>query len=421
MLQSQLFTKTRKEAPKDEVSKNAQLLIRAGFVHKEMAGVYSFLPLGLRVLNKIQNIIREEMNALGGQEMSMTALQTKELWEKTNRWTGEAAEVWFKTKLKNNTELGLGFTHEEMATAIVSEYVNSYRDLPMSVYQFQTKFRNETRAKSGIMRTREFIMKDMYSFSRTQEEHTLFYEKAKQAYISIYKRLGLGDRTYVTFASGGLFSKYSHELQTVTDAGEDIIYACEKCMVAVNKEVIAEQKTCPECGNEKLIEKKAVEVGNIFNLGTKFSEPLNLVFSDEKGNKTPVIMGCYGIGPARSMGTIVEVFADEKGIVWPAAVAPFAVHLIELPSEKPEVKAYAQKLYAELEKAGFETLHDDRDARAGEKFADSDLIGIPVRITVSEKMLAAQTLEVKIRKTGEVKIMPREKALETIALIVKEV
>ncbi|MFA6094734.1 MAG: aminoacyl--tRNA ligase-related protein [Candidatus Paceibacterota bacterium] len=421
MLQSQLFTKTRKEAPKDEVSKNAQLLIRAGFVHKEMAGAYSFLPLGLRVLNKIQNIIREEMNAIGGQEMYMTALQPKELWEKTNRWSDQVIDVWFKTKLKNQTEVGLGTTHEEMITNIMSEYVHSYRDLPFAAYQFQTKFRNETRAKSGLIRGREFSMKDMYSFSRTQEEHVAFYEKAKQAYLAVFKRLGLGDKTYVTYASGGSFSATSDEFQTLSEAGEDVIYVCDTCKISINEEMIATIKVCPTCGNTELRKEKAVEVGNIFNLGTKFSEPLDLTFIDERGDKKPVIMGCYGVGPSRALGTIVEVFADEKGIVWPASVAPFTVHLIELPSEKPEVKAYAQALCVELEKAGIETLHDDRDARAGEKFADSDLIGIPVRITVSEKMVVANTIEVKLRKSGEVKIMPREGAGEAIALIVKEV
>lgn len=401
MRQSLLFTKTRKEAPKDEVAKNAQLLIRAGFVHKELAGVYSYLPLGLRALENIVGIIREEMNAIGGQELSLTALQDPLVWKKTNRWSDEIVEIWFKTTLKNGNEVGLGFTHEESLTALMKEYISSYRDLPRYAYQFQTKFRNEQRAKSGIMRGREFLMKDLYSFSRTNEEHDAFYEKAKQAYVNIFQRVGLGDVTYVTFASGGTFSKYSHEFQTVTDAGEDVVYVDEKKHIAINKEVLTSE-VCADLGviKENLVEKKAVEVGNIFSLGTRFSDAFGLVYKNEAGVNVPVVMGSYGIGPGRVMGTLVEVLSDEKGIVWPDAVAPFHVHLLSLQPDLPIVQKVADELYAALERQGVTVLYDDRLARVGEKFADAELIGLPVSVVVSEKNCQTNDVEVKDRKTG---------------------
>lgn len=403
MRQSFLFTKTRKEAPKDEVAQNAKLLIRAGFIHKELAGVYSYLPLGLRVMEKIVGVIREEMNAIGGQEVTLTALQDKKVWETSGRWDDSVLDVWFKTKLKNDTELGLGTTHEEQFTALMKDYIASYRDLPRYVYQFQTKFRNETRAKSGIMRGREFVMKDLYSFSADQESHDAFYEKTKQAYSRIFARLGLGDRTYVTFASGGSFSKYSHEFQTVTDAGEDSIFVSEKKKIAVNKEVLNDE-VLNDLGvkREDLIEKKAVEVGNIFSLGTRFSDAFELNFVASDGTKKPVIMGSYGIGPGRLMGTIAEVLSDANGLVWPEVVSPFRLHLIALFDKDGKVKAYTDELYQELTEQGVEVLYDDRDQRAGEKFADADLIGIPYRAIVSDKTLAERVVEFKDRKTGEI-------------------
>ncbi len=410
MRQSLLFTKTRKDAPKDEVSKNAQLLIRAGFVHKEMAGVYSYLPLGLRVMNKIIGIIREEMNAIDGQELSLTALQDKNVWEKSGRWSDEIIDIWFKTALKNGTEIGLGTTHEEELTNLMKDYVHSYRDLPVYAYQFQTKFRNETRAKSGIMRCREFIMKDLYSFSKDQKSHDDYYEKVKQSYINIYKKVGLGDKTYVTFSSGGTFSKYSHEFQTITDAGEDSIFIDEKKKIAINKEVLNDEVLKDlEVNRSDLVEKKSVEVGNIFNLGTKFSDALDLTYSDEKDIKQKVIMGSYGIGPGRVMGTIAEVLSDDKGLVWPEAVAPFAIHLISIEDKAGKVKIEADKLYDRLIKKGIDVLYDDRDARPGEKFADSDLIGIPKRIVISEKTIAIDSIEVKDRITGNTEIIKNER------------
>ncbi len=403
MRQSHLFTRTRREAPKDEVATNAQLLIRAGFIYKEMAGVYAFLPLGLRVLNKIIGIIREEMDSIGGQEVSLTALQQKETWEPTNQWDDKQVDVWFKTALKNGTELGLAVTHEAALTKLMKDFVSSYKALPSYVYQFQTKFRNETRAKSGIMRSREFIMKDLYSFSRDIAEHEAFYEKAKQAYVRVFDRVGLGGKTYLTFASGGMFSKFSHEFQTETDAGEDLIYVHEGKHIAVNKEVLNDE-VLKELGvkRDELVEKKSVEVGNIFSLGTRFSDALNLAFKDAEGKPTAVVMGSYGIGPARVMGTIVETWSDDKGIVWPESVAPFAVHLISLEDKSGAVKKAADDLYAKLTKQGVEVLYDDRDLGAGEKFGDSDLIGIPRRYVISEKTLKEGKIEVKDRLTGKV-------------------
>ncbi len=400
MRQSQLFTKTRREAPSDEVSKNAQLLIRAGFVHKEMAGVYDFLPLGLRVLNKIIGIIREEMNRIGGQELLLTALQDPEVWKKSGRWSDEVNDVWFKTSLKSGAELGLANTHEEALTALMRNHIASYKDLPKYLYQFQTKFRNELRAKSGILRSREFIMKDLYSFSRNEEEFRKFYEECAAAYLKIFERVGLADTTYRTFASGGSFSKFSDEFQTVCAAGEDTIYIHEGRKLAVNKEVY-DDATLSELGlrKEDLREERAIEVGNIFPLGTKYSAALGLTYKNEQGESVPAVMGSYGIGPARLMGTVVESLADDKGLVWPDEIAPFAVHLVQL-GDDAEVQKEAEEMYRELTEAGIEVLWDDRDARAGEKFADSDLIGIPLRVIVSQKSLAEGKFECVERQSG---------------------
>lgn len=402
MRQSHLFTKTRKDAPKDEVSKNAQLLIRAGYIHKEMAGAYSLLPLGLRVFNKIVQIIREEMNAIDGQEITLTALQESSVWEKTGRWSDDAVDVWFKTKLKNGAELGLGPTHEEPLTALMTEYVASYKDLPRYVYQFQTKFRNELRAKSGIMRVREFVMKDLYSFSRTEKEFKDFYERCAKAYLKIFSRVGIGDKTFRTFASGGSFSKFSDEFQMICDAGEDIIYVHKKKKIAVNKEVYTDT-VLAELGitKDELKEEKAIEVGNIFPLGTRFSDVLGLTFTDEGGEKKPVIMGSYGIGPGRLMGAIVEATADEKGLVWAEEVAPYRAHLVCISSGNKDVEEEADRYYDLLQEEGIEVLYDDRDLRAGEKFADADLIGIPTRLVVSEKTVAAGAIEVSGRTNGK--------------------
>ena len=408
MRQSKLFTKTRKEAPADETAKNAQLLIRGGYIHKEMAGVYSYLPLGLMVTKKIENIIREEMNAIGGIEMRTTVLQSKDVWEKSGRWDDNVVDNWFKTKLKNGGELGLSFTNEEAYSNILKQHINSYKDLPVYPYDFKEIFRNEIRSKSGIMRGREFYWKALYSFSKDEAEHNAFYEKAKTAYQNIFRRVGIGDKTYLTFASGGTFSRFSHEFQTVTDAGEDIIYVDEKKNIAVNREVYNDE-VLSGLGLDKkdLVEKKTVEVGNIFTLGSKFSAPFDLKFKNEQGEDKLVFMGSYGIGLGRLMGTIVEVLSDGLGIVWPESIAPFKYHLVVLSGKNTpeEVKKKAEEIYENFKAKGAEILYDDRDVSAGEKFGDSDLLGIPYRIVVSQKTIESGSYEVKNRKTGEVKMV----------------
>ena len=417
MKQSQLFTKTRKEAPSDEVAKNAELLIRGGYIHKEMAGVYAYLPLGLRVQNKIKEIVREEMDAIGGQELIMTALQRKELWEKTKRWSDDAVDVWFKTELKAGGEVGLAWSHEEPIADMMKGYISSFRDLPIFVYQFQTKLRNELRAKSGIVRGREFVMKDMYSFCLGEADHTKFYSETIEAYMRVYERLGIGDDTFVTFASGGAFTKFSHEFQTIAETGEDVIYINRGKKIAINKEVLNDE-TLQSLGVTRadLEEVKTAEVGNIFNFGTQKSEDLGLYYTSEKGEKIPVWIGSYGIGITRVMGLLAEKFSDEKGIIWPANVAPFRVHLISLVGANGgDVKKEADNLYETLTGKGIEVLYDERDLRPGEKFADSDLIGIPTRVVISEKTLAVGKLEVKDRKTGKVEMLSESDLLSKLA------
>lgn len=412
MRQSQLFTKTRKEAPSEEVAKNAQLLIRAGYVHKEMAGVYDYLPLGLRVIEKIKQIVRDEMNTLGASEMIMSTLQRKELWERTDRWDDKKVDVWFKSELAAGGEVGFGWSHEEPITDMMKSYIGSYRDLPVYTYQFQTKLRNELRAKSGIMRGREFVMKDMYSYTVDEDAHKKFYDAATEAYLNVFKRVGLGDRTFLTFASGGAFTEFSHEFQVVTDSGEDTIHVHRGKNIAINKEVLTpevlDKLGVPE---GELEEVASAEVGNIFSFGGKKSEDLGLYFKNAEGKETPVTLGSYGIGITRLMGVLVEIFADDKGIVWPESVAPFRYHLVELSGGDAAVKEKAEALYTAMTDRGIEVLYDDRDARAGEKFADSDLIGIPYRIVVGKKTTDAY--EVVRRATGEVLSMTRDELLGT--------
>lgn len=417
MRQSQLFTRTRREAPKDEEAANARLLIRAGFIHKEMAGVFSYLPLGLRVLNNIVRIIREEMDAIGGQEMILSALQDKILWERTDRWDDASVDNWFKTELKTGGETGLAITHEEPLTRIMSEHISSYRDLPVLAYQFQNKFRNELRAKSGIIRGKEFLMKDLYSFARTEGEHRALYNAIRDAYVKIFDRMGIGNITYITSASGGIFSSgFSEEFQTISDAGEDIILVDERQQIAINKEVATEEAVA-SLGLDRahLAERKAIEVANIFNLGTKFSEPLGLSYTDESGNKKPVIMGSYGLGPTRLMGTLVEILNDQRGIVWPESIAPYRAHLMVLGGVDSPARTKAEALYLNLQNWGVEVLYDDRDeATAGEKLADADLIGIPWRLVVSER--TGDKIEVKRRSEAEAKLVTQEELMQSLKI-----
>lgn len=410
---SQLFTKTSKMAPADEVSKNAQLLIRAGFVYKVMAGVYAYTPLGLRVLEKIKQIVREEMNAIGGQELIMTNLQPKEVWESTTRWSDDVVDVWFKTKLKDDTEIGLAWSHEEAIMEMMRQFIQSYKDLPVYVYQFQTKLRNELRAKSGIMRGREFVMKDMYSLSTDAEQHEVFYQETINAYKRVYDRLGIGGDTYVTFASGGAFTKFSHEFQTICEAGEDVIYVNREKGIAVNEEVMTDENLAQlGISRDELTETKSAETGNIFNFGTEKSEQMDIHFTDKDGQQKPIFLGSYGIGITRLMGVMVEKFADDKGIVWPENIAPFRVYLVRIGGE--EAVKHADELYDELTKQGVEVLYDDRDERPGAKFADAELMGIPYRVTVSDRLLENGQYELTRRATGEMQTLTRDDLFGTL-------
>ena len=408
---SHTFTRTRKQAPADEVAHNAQLLIRAGYVHKTMAGVYSYTPLGLAVLENIKQIVREEMNRISSQELLMSTLQRQELWQETGRWSDKLVDVWFKSHLQDGTEVGFGWTHEEPIIELLRSYLKSYKDLPISVYQFQNKLRNELRAKSGIMRGREFIMKDMYSIHASKEDLEAYYQAVIEAYKRCYNRFGLGDDTYVTFASGGAFTKFSHEFQTLCAAGEDYIYLHRGRDLAINEEVVDEAVRELGIDKSELERVKTAEVGNIFNFGTQKSEEMGLVFTGEDGRQHHAYMGSYGIGITRVMGVIVEKFADDKGLVWPEEVAPARVHLVQIGKESV---AAADELYDTLQQAGITVLYDDRAARPGEKFADAELLGMPTRVTVSDRLLETEEWEVVDRRTGKQQRLTTSQLLATL-------
>lgn len=413
MKYSKLFGKTLKQAPADEQSANARLLHQAGFTRKHMAGVYNFLPLGFKTLNKISQVIREEMDAIGGQELLMSTFQPKELWEKSGRWEGLGKEVMYQFKDHSQKDVGLAITHEEVITAIAGQSIHSYKDLPLYVYQIQTKFRDEPRSRFGLVRGKEFLMKDLYSFDISKEAHQDFYKICWQAYLKAFRRVGLD--VLVVEASGGVFSKeYSHEFQVLIDSGEDEVIYCKTGDFAQNREIcnLKKEDQCPHCGQQIFVS-NAIEVGNIFHLGTRFSEALGLNVTDEKGDSKPVIMGSYGWGPSRIMGTIVEVHHDDKGIIWPEAVAPFQVHLVGLDLEDKEIMEKAEKTYKLLQAEGVEVLFDDRvEVSAGAKFADVDLIGIPYRVVVSKR--TDEELEVKKRSEKETKFISFNQLLELI-------
>ncbi|MEX1014678.1 MAG: aminoacyl--tRNA ligase-related protein [Candidatus Paceibacterota bacterium] len=413
MRQSDIFLKTKKEFPKDEVATNAKLLIKANYIVKLMAGVYSMLPLGLRVKRKIENIIREEMNSIGSNEVLLPALHPKSIWEITGRWD-ELSDVMYKFKDNTGKEFGLGATHEEILTDAVKNNVNSYTDLPFSLYQIQNKFRSEERAKSGLLRGREFTMKDLYSFHEDEKSLSEFYDKVKETYLNIFKKVGLGDITYFTFASGGSFSKYSHEFQTLSEVGEDTIFICDDCRIAINKEIINDQNTCPECNNKDLREEASIEVGNIFKLGTRFSEKIGLNYLDSDGKSNPVVMGSYGIGIERLMGTVVETSNDENGIIWPESIAPFKVHLLLVGNPSGELKEKTDNIYKKLLDNNIEVLYDDRDIQPGEKFYDSDIIGIPWRLVVSNKTIEKSKIEVKKRAEDKTSLITIEEFIKNI-------
>ena len=413
MLQSKLFYKANKNKPMDIGSVSHDLLVRAGYVDQLMAGVYSFLPLGFKVLKNIEGIIRKHMELIDGQELLLPVLQPKENWVKTDRINIEK-EIIFLLKGNGDKEYVLGPTHEEVVTPLAKKIIFSYRDLPLYVFQIQDKLRDELRPKSGLLRVREFMMKDLYSFHANQADLDEYYEIAAKAYEKIFKECGIGKTTYRTLASGGSFSKYSDEFQTVTNAGEDLVYVCKGCGIGINKEIKNENPTCPKCKSPDFEEKKAVEVGNIFKMGTRFSSPFELKFTDRDGHDKPVLMGCYGIGLGRLMGAIVEASHDDKGIIWPKSVAPFAVHLIHLGTDK-KTKTSAEKIYKDLQKSGIEVLWDDRENKtAGENFAESDLLGIPLRIVVSEKTLEAGSVEIKERVKEAVKLVKLKDVLKHV-------
>lgn len=414
MKQSILFTKIERDLPKDETSYNAQILIKAGFIDKVAAGIYTFLPLGLIVHNKIINIIREEMEAIGGQEILMPGLTPKEIWQTTDRW--DSFDALFRLAGSEEKEYALGATHEEVVVPLSKKHLLSYKELPVYIYQIQTKYRNEKRAKAGLLRGREFSMKDLYSFHADEADLDNYYKIVQKSYFKIFERFGLIDCTYLTFSSGGAFSKYSHEFQTVTEAGEDTIHICDDCQVAINQEIIDEQKACPNCSRQDLRTAKAVEVANIFKIKTRFSKPFDLTYTNEEGEKKLITMGCYGLGPSRVMGTIVEVHHDDRGIIWPAAVAPFKAHLLEISGREPKVKEKAEKLYQTLKLAGVEVLYDDRPAiSAGEKFAEADLIGCPYRLVISEKTLKENSLELKSRSNNKLELIKFSEAVKRLS------
>lgn len=402
---SQLFSKTTKTIPADETAKNAKLLIQAGFIHKEMAGVYAYTPLGLMVVENIKKIIREEMNAIGGQELLMSSLQPRDIWEETGRWDDKAVDIWFKTTLQDGVPVGLAWSHEEAIVDMMRQYITSYKDLPVKVYQFQAKLRNELRAKSGIMRGREFLMKDMYSLAASAKQHDQLYEEAIAAYRKVYKRLGIGDDTFFTYASGGAFTQYSHEFQTICEAGEDIIYVDRSKDIAINKEILNEE-TMTKLGvrRDELEELKTSEVGNIFSFGTDKSQQMGLSFMDENGKRQLVHLGSYGIGVTRVMGVLVEKLADERGIIWPHEVTPAQVYLARLGTSAAVMQA-AETVYNDLTGQGVGVLYDDRDERAGEKFADADLMGIPYRLVISDKTVADKQVEIKKRTSPETRLV----------------
>lgn len=416
MLQSRLFAKTSKNLPEGEESKNAQLLIKGGFVNKSSAGVYTMLPLGLKVLNKINQVIREEMSGIGGEEVLMPSLIHKKYWEQSNRWevdviyrTGE------KGAGKGNFEYGLGWTHEEVITAIAKHFINSYKDLPKAVYQIQTKFRAEPRAQAGLLRGREFLMKDLYSFHRDEKDLNYFYQQAIEAYKKIFDRLCL--KALVVEASGGAFTKeFTHEFQVLNPAGEDTVLYCDKCGWAQNKEItkVAEGDKCPNCG-QSVQSGRGIEIGNVFRLGTKFSKDFNLNYLDEKGESQPVVMGSYGIGPTRLMGTLVEEYNDEKGIIWPEVAAPFKVHLVLLGDSK-KVRKESDEVYKILVRhfGESEVLYDERNASAGEKLNDADLLGTPWRTVVSEKTIAAKKVELKKRSEKDSKLINEKQLFKLV-------
>ncbi len=405
MKYSQLFGKSLRKVPKGTEAVSHKLLVKGGFIDQLAAGIYSFLPLGWRVHSKIEKIIREEMDAIGGQEVFLPALQPKELWEKSDRWAHMDPPLW-QTQDRHGKEYALGPTHEEVMTDLAARFIKSYKDLPLYLYQIQNKFRNEMRSTGGLLRTREFMMKDLYSFDRTEKEMDKYYEKVFQTYLKIFQRCGFKAMP-VEAESGAIGGEICHEFMMACPTGEDKILVCEKCGWASSVNLDKMKKTCPQCQG-KLKEVRGIENGHIFKLGTLYSEKMGALYTDKNGRKKPIWMGCYGIGLGRLMATIVEASHDQKGIIWPESVAPFQIHLV---SVDPSSQELTDKVYSELQKTGVEVLYDDREeVTAGVKFADADLIGIPVRLVVSEK--TKDKIEWKKRKEEKTQLLTLEQVIK---------
>ena len=417
MYVSKLAFRTQKENPSDEFSRGAQLLVRAGFVEKNFSGVYTYLPSGLKVLRNVEALIRKEMDAIGGQEMLMPSLTPKTVWDTSGRWE-VLGDILYKLKDGQDKTLSLAPTHEDVLSAIMVHHLSGNDRLPLYVYQIQNKFRDEPRAKSGLIRTREFLMKDLYSFHTSFDDLNRFYEIVKEAYVRIFKACGV--KAYVTQASGGAFSKEnSHEFMVESSAGEDRVFVCPECDFSKNVEVVEDEskKECNMCRKGIMREIKAIEVGNIFKLGTKFSDAFGLYTTSKEGNKMPVVMGSYGIGLGRIMGTIAEVSSDDRGLIWPTILAPYQIYLVPLEKsggDTGDVTETAQRVYKGLQASGFDILYDDREKSAGEKFGDADILGIPLRLVISEKTLKEDSVEVKERRTGKITMAPLSEVVNIV-------
>ncbi|MFH1621610.1 MAG: proline--tRNA ligase [Candidatus Omnitrophota bacterium] len=397
MYWSNSFIHTLKETPEEAESISHKLMLRTSMIKMLISGVYSYLPFGLKVLDNIYKIIKEEMNATGAQELLLPAIQPIDLWQKTKR-DEQLGEVMIRFKDRRGRNLCLGPTHEEVITDLVSRYVQSYRDLPVTLYQIQTKFRDELRPRFGIVRACEFIMKDAYSFDKDIDGLNQIYDKMHKAYSTIFTRCGL-DFLSLKADPGVIGGDVSHEFLVPAESGEDIVYKCKICNLMLS-EHDSDIKDCPHC-KKNLQKINAIEVGHIFKLGTKYSDVFGLKYLDESGKEKPVIMGCYGIGVSRIMPAAIEQNHDEDGIIWPKELAPYDVLVLPVNTTDENIFNTSKKVYEILEKKGKKVILDDRDQRAGIKFKDADLLGIPFRITIGDKFLKEKKLEFKSRKSKD--------------------
>ncbi len=371
-----------------------KIAVKGGYIYQTFQGGYTLTPLGWSVVRKIENIIREEMNAIDGQEMLMPVVCGADLWKETGRY--DSMDNIAKFKSRSGADYVICPTHEEVVTDYARSVIKSYRQMPFMVYQIQTKFRDELRVRAGLIRTREFIMKDGYSFHETQEDLEKYYKRCFDAYYKIYKRCGLKNVTDVMSATGDMGGKIAHEFQLINEMGEDTLYICD-CGFRANKELEETDSTvCPKCG-KTLNKVRGIEIGNIFQLGKKYTDSMHMTYTAEDGTEKTPIMGCYGIGVSRVMAAIIEESADDNGPIWNMETAPFAVEVIGLTDKEGKTLPKAEEIYNNLKSAGVEVLLDTRDNRAGEKFADADLISAPIRLIVSAKNMAQNQIEVKYR------------------------